>query len=56
MRAQLYASNAVTQESIDENGNMLLDVRLAKKELLQILSKLGMDPEPFVGKPKQPWD
>lgn len=56
MRAQLYASNAVTQESIDENGNMLLDVRLAHKELLQILSKLGMDPEPFVGKPKQPWD
>lgn len=56
MRAQLYASNAVTQESIDENGNMLLDVRLAKKELLQILSKLSMDAEPFVGKPKQPWD
>ncbi len=56
MRAQLYASNAVTQESIDENGNMLLDVRLAHKELLQILSKLGMDPEPFVGKPRQPWD
>jgi GTP-binding protein HflX len=56
MRAQLYAGNAVVQEKVDDKGNMLLDVRLAKKELLQMLSRLSIDPEPFVGKPKQPWD
>ena len=56
MRAQMYAHNAVLQESVDASGNMLLDVRLPKKEFLQILNKLSMDPEPFVGKPKQPWE
>jgi len=52
----MYAHNAVLQESVDASGNMLLDVRLPKKEFLQILNKLSMDPEPFVGKPKQPWE
>ena len=56
MRAQLYAHNAVVNESVDEQGNMLVDVRLPKNEFLQILSKLGMDPEPFVGKPLKPWE
>ena len=56
MRAQLYAHNAVVNESVDDKGNMLVDVRLPKNEFLQILSKLGMDPEPFVGKPLKPWE
>ena len=56
MRAQLYAQNAVLNESVDEQGNMLVDVRLPKRDFLQILSKLGMDPEPFVGKPLKPWE
>ena len=56
MRAQMYAHNAVQHEKIDDIGNMVLDIRLPKKEFLQILNRLGMDPEPFVGKPKQPWE
>jgi GTP-binding protein HflX len=56
MRAQMYAHNAVLQENVDKNGNMVLDVRLPEKEFLQILNKLSIDPEPFVGKPKQPWE
>jgi GTP-binding protein HflX len=56
MRAQMYSHNAVQHEKIDDIGNMVLDIRLPKKEFLQILNRLGMDPEPFVGKPKQPWE
>ena len=56
MRAQLYAQKAVVNEQVDDKGNMLLDVRLPQKDFLQMLSKLGMDPEPFVGKAQQPWD
>jgi GTP-binding protein HflX len=54
MRAQLYAGNAVVQEKVDDKGNMLLDVRLAKKELLQMLSRLSIDPEPLWVNPNNP--
>jgi GTP-binding protein HflX len=56
LRAQLYAHGAVEKETISEQGQMVLDVRLQKRDLLQTLSRVGMDATPFVGKPSNPWD
>jgi len=56
LRAQLYAHGAVEKETISEQGQMVLDVRLQKRDFLQTLSRVGMDATPFVGKPSNPWD
>ncbi len=56
LRAQLYAQGAVEKESISEQGQIVLDVRLQKRDFLQTLSRVGMDATPFVGKPSNPWD
>ncbi|MCV6588381.1 MAG: GTPase HflX [Marinobacterium sp.] len=48
LRAQLYAHNAVVNEQFDENGCMLLDVRLQRKDMLQLLSRLGVNPKRFM--------
>ena len=48
-RAQLYAQGAVLNETIDEQGQMNLEIRLQKKDLLQILSRLGINPERCLG-------
>ena len=56
LRAQLYALDAVEKEDINDQGHMVLDLRLQKRDFLQILSRIGMDATPFVGKPANPWD
>jgi GTP-binding protein HflX len=47
-RAQLYAQGAVLQEQVDEQGGFALDVRLQKRDLLQMLTRLEIDPERFL--------
>ena len=47
-RAQLYAQNAVLDEQVDECGQMALEVRLQKRDLLQILTRVGIDSERFL--------
>lgn len=44
-RARLYDSGAVLSEQMDENGSIVLEVRIQKKDMLQILSHLGMPQE-----------
>jgi GTP-binding protein HflX len=56
LRAQLYAHHGVLQESVDEQGNILLDVRLAQTEWVKIINKLDINPEPFVDKCRQSWE
>ncbi len=56
LRAQLYALDAVEKEDINDQGHMVLDIRLQKRDFLQVLSRVGMDATPFVGKPANPWD
>ncbi|WP_119393343.1 ribosome rescue GTPase HflX [Salinibius halmophilus] len=48
LRAQLHAYNAVTDESYDENGEILLSVRIQRKDIMQIFSRLGISPERFI--------
>ncbi|WP_108124954.1 ribosome rescue GTPase HflX [Saccharospirillum mangrovi] len=43
VRAALYKQNAVLSEAYDETGNSLLDVRIQKKDLKQLLKKNGLD-------------
>ncbi|MBY4677058.1 ribosome rescue GTPase HflX [Marinobacterium arenosum] len=47
-RAQLYAQGAVLSEQVDELGQIKLDVRLQRKDMLQLLSRLGLDPERYM--------
>jgi len=49
LRAQFYAQGAVVNESVDEQGQMNLEVRLQKKDLLQILSRMNIAPERYLG-------
>jgi len=48
LRAQLYAQNAVVKETVDEQGRMHLEIRLQRKDMLQLLSRLGLDPKRFM--------
>jgi GTP-binding protein HflX len=47
LRAQLYAQGAVMNESVDDQGGMHLEVRMQRKDLLQLLSRLGLPTEPY---------
>lgn len=47
LRAALYQQNAVLSEAYDESGNALLDVRIQKKDLKQLVKHNGLDPERF---------
>ncbi|MDO6515107.1 ribosome rescue GTPase HflX [Neptuniibacter sp. 2_MG-2023] len=44
-RAKLYESGAVLSEQMDDKGSIVLEVRIQKKDMLQILSRLGMSRE-----------
>ena len=44
-RARLYAAGAVLDEQADQDGNTVLEVRMQKKDMLQILSRLGLSAE-----------
>lgn len=49
LRAQFYAQGAVLNESVDEQGQISLEVRLQKKDLLQLLSRMSIAPERYLG-------
>lgn len=47
LRAALYQQNAVLCEEHDDAGNLLLDVRIQKKDLKQLLKRNELDPARF---------
>lgn len=47
LRARLYAQGAVLDEQVDEQGQIQLEIRLQKKDLLQTLSRLGIPAERY---------
>lgn len=47
LRAQLYAGGAVVDEQVDEMGDIHLKVRLQRKDLLKILTRLGLPTEQY---------
>ncbi len=47
-RSQLYAQGAVLNERSDEWGNMELEVRLQKRDFLQLLSRVGIAPDRYI--------
>ena len=47
LRSLLYAKGAVVSETIEEDGSMLLNVRVQRKDLLQMLTRVGMSTEPY---------
>jgi len=47
LRARLYEQGAVLNESYDDQGHMQLEVRLQKKDLLQVLSRLDIPAERY---------
>jgi GTP-binding protein HflX len=48
LRAQLYAQGAVVQEEVDDQGEILLEVRLQMKDFKRILSRLGIRQEQYL--------
>mgnify|MGYP000173916328 CR=1 FL=1 len=47
LRALLFAKGAVVSESVTDEGEMLLKVRVQRKDLLQMLTRVGMPTEPY---------
>ncbi|EPJ46064.1 MAG: HSR1-like GTP-binding protein [Osedax symbiont Rs2] len=47
LRSLLFAKGSVVSETIEENGDMLLSVRVQRKDLLQMLTRVGMPTEPY---------
>lgn len=47
LRSLLFTKGAVVSESIEENGDMLIDIRVQRKDLLQMLTRVGMPTKPY---------
>lgn len=54
-RARLYETGAVLSEQYDEKGSIILEVRMQKKDMLQILSHLGMAKDRCFPVEVSPW-
>ena len=54
-RAKLYESGAVLSEQVDEKGSIILEVRIQKKDMLQLLSRLGMERDRCFPVEVNPW-
>ncbi|WP_299182520.1 ribosome rescue GTPase HflX [uncultured Neptuniibacter sp.] len=54
-RARLYESGAVLSEEVDEKGSIILEVRMQKKDMLQLLSRLGMERDRCFPVEANPW-
>jgi GTP-binding protein HflX len=48
LRAQFFALNAVQSEAHDENGDILLAIRLPRVELNRLVSRAGWEPQEFL--------
>ena len=55
LRSLLYAHNAVMTESVEENGNIKLEIRLEKDDFQRLLSRAGIPVERFITKEKEFW-
>ncbi|MGB0732377.1 MAG: ribosome rescue GTPase HflX [Pontibacterium sp.] len=55
LRAKFYAEGAVVNEAVSDQGVIRLEVKLQKKDLLQMLSKLGIPAERYVPKAEPAW-
>ncbi len=55
LRALLYARQAVLSETVAENGNIILDVRLEKDDLQKVLSRVGIPVERYIPQEKEFW-
>lgn len=55
LRAQLYAQNAVLNESVSEDGRIELEVRMQTKELRRTLSRLNIPAETYIPAEEPEW-
>ncbi len=55
LRSLLYAQQAVVNETVAENGNILMDIRLEKDDLQKLLSRSGIPVERFIPQTKEFW-
>ena len=55
LRSLLYAQHAVVNETVGENGNILMDVRLEKDDLQMLLARAGIPVERFIPQVKEFW-
>jgi GTP-binding protein HflX len=55
LRSLLYAHNAVLTESVEDNGNIKLEIRLEKDDFQRLLSRAGIPVERYVPQEKEFW-
>lgn len=47
LRAMLYQQGAIIEESVDEQGQFVLRVRLPESDFIQMLCRAGVDPKRY---------
>ena len=55
LRSLLYAQQAVVNETVSENGNIMMDIRLEKDDLQMLLARAGIPVERFIPQVKEHW-
>jgi GTP-binding protein HflX len=55
LRSLLYAQQAVVNETVSDNGNIMMDIRLEKDDLQMLLARAGIPVERFIPQVKEYW-
>lgn len=55
LRSLLYAHNAVLSETIEDNGNIKLEIRLEKDDFQRMLSRAGVPVTRYIPQEKEDW-
>ncbi len=55
LRSLLYAQQAVINETVSDNGNIMMDIRLEKDDLQMLLARAGIPVERFIPQIKEHW-
>jgi len=56
LRALLFAQNAVLSEQNDEQGNILLDIRIEQDDFKKLLSRAGVPADRYLPSAKEFWE
>lgn len=55
LRSLLYELGAIDNEQYQDNGDMLLDIRLQRHDFKRVLAKAGIKQQRFLLEPKEAW-
>lgn len=55
LRAILYELGAIKHERYEDNGDMILDIRLQQQDFKRALARASVQEDRFISQPREPW-